>query len=92
MMSIGMCHLPNTSNAFGNEGLLRSHSNKHYSFDFKLYVVELYLTTDISYQKFAIAEGIVTLTIITQWVSDFKAVGPDALRPKKEGRKTLLKS
>ncbi len=82
----------NAYNAFGNEALLRSRSNKHYSFDFKLYVVELYLTTDISYQELAIAEGIVTPTVITRWVSDFKAEGPGALRPKKKGRKTVLKS
>ena len=81
----------NAYNAFGNEGLLRSRSNKHYSFDFKLYVVKLYLTTDIPYQELVIAKEIVTPTIITRWVSDFKAVEPDALRPKRKGRKTVLK-
>ncbi|MDD3393020.1 MAG: transposase [Anaerotignum sp.] len=65
----------NAYSSFGNEGLLRSRSNKHYSFDFKLYVVEFYLTTDISYQELAITEGILTLTVITRWVSTFKAEG-----------------
>ena len=32
----------------GNEGLKRRKKNKNYSFDFKLHVVELYLTTNIS--------------------------------------------
>ncbi|NCC16581.1 MAG: transposase [Clostridia bacterium] len=65
----------NAYSSFGNEGLLGSHSNKHYSFDFKLYVVEFYLTTDISYQELAITEGILTPTVITRWVSAFKAEG-----------------
>lgn len=43
----------NAYNTFGNEGLLFSPSNK-------LYVVKLYLTTDISYLRLAIDEGIVT--------------------------------
>ena len=37
---------------FGDEGLKRSRENKKYSFEFKLHVVELYLTTEVSYQEF----------------------------------------
>ena len=30
--------------------------------------------------------------MLAKWVSDFRAVGPDALRPKKKGRKKSLNS
>lgn len=38
---------------YGDEGLMRSRKSKTYSFDFKLHVVELYLSTEISYQVFS---------------------------------------
>jgi transposase len=72
---------------FGNEGLMRSRQMKNYTFEFKLSVVELYLTTEVSYQDLALSVGINNPTIITHWVNDYRAVGPDALRPKRKGRK-----
>ena len=33
--------------AFGKDGLMRSRKNESYSFEFKLHVVELYLTTEV---------------------------------------------
>jgi len=41
----------------GDEGLIRSRKKENYSFDFKLHVVELYLTTEVSYQEFALSVG-----------------------------------
>lgn len=41
----------------GTDGLARSRKNKNYSFDFKLHIVKLYLTTEISYQKLALSIG-----------------------------------
>jgi transposase len=75
---------------FGGEGLMRSRKNEAYSFEYKLRVVELYLTSEISYQELALQEGITNPAIITRWVNDFRIAGPDALRPKKKGRKKLL--
>ena len=43
---------------FGNDGLIRSRKNKEYSFQFKLFVVELYLSSEVSYQKLALSQGI----------------------------------
>jgi len=77
---------------FGAEGLMRSRKNETYTFEFKLYVVELYLTTEVSYQELALSVGINTPPLITKWVNDFRIAGPDALRPKQRGRKKLLKS
>ncbi len=75
---------------FGNEGLIRSRKNKDYSFQFKLSVVELYLSSEVSYQELALSQGINNPSLIVRWVNDFRIAGPDALRPKKKGRKKTL--
>ncbi len=75
---------------FGNEGLMRSRKNKNYSFQFKLSVVELYLSSKVSYQELALSQGINNPSLIARWVNDFRIAGPDALRPKKKGRKKTL--
>ena len=76
--------------AFGDEGLLRSRKNDFYSFEKKLAVVELYLSSEISYLELALQEGITNPGLITNWVSRYRAAGPDALRPHKKGRKKTL--
>lgn len=75
---------------FGKEGLLRSRKKKNYSFQFKLHVVELYLSSEVSYRDLAISQGINNSPLIAKWVNDFRIAGPDALRPKKKGRKKSL--
>ena len=77
---------------FGKEGLLRSRQNNNYSFQFKLHVVELYLSNEVSYQDLALSHGINNLSLIARWVNDFRITGPDALRPKKKGRRKTLDS
>jgi len=80
----------NAYKEFGNEGLIRSKKNKNYSFQFKLSVVKLYLSSEVSYQELALSQGINNPSLITRWVNDFRIAGPDALRPKKKGRKKTL--
>ena len=75
---------------FGDEGLRRSRENKTYSFEFKLSVVELYLSSEVSYQELALSQGINNSALLAKWVNDFRISGPDALRPKKKGRKKIL--
>lgn len=77
-------------NAFGDEGLKRSRKKDFYSFEKKLSIVELYLSSEISYQDLALQEGITNPSMIANWVSRFRAAGPDALRPRKKGRKKTL--
>lgn len=74
----------------GEEGLMRSRKNKNYSFQFKLSVVELYMTSEVSYQELALSQGINNPSLIARWVNDFRIAGPDALRPQKKGRKKTL--
>lgn len=80
----------NAYNAFGDEGLMSSRKQTKYSFEKKLSVVELYLSSEISYQDLAIQEGITNPSMIANWVNRFRVAGPDALRPRKKGRKKTL--
>ena len=77
---------------FGDEELRRSRGNKTYTFEFKLNVVELYLSSEVSYQELALSQGINNSALLAKWVNDFRIAGPDALRPKKKGRKKSLDS
>ena len=74
----------------GKEGLMRSGQNNTYPFQFKVHVVELYLSSEVSYQELALSQGIKNPSLIVKWVNDFRIAGSDALRPKKKGRKKTL--
>ncbi|WP_342759072.1 IS3 family transposase [Kineothrix sedimenti] len=74
----------------GDEGLMRLRKQEKYSFEYKIFVVELYLTSEVSYQELAIQEGIHNPAQICKWVNDFQIAGPDALRPRKRGRKNVF--
>lgn len=74
----------------GDSALLRSRKNKNYSFEYKLSVVEFYLSNEVSYQDLAFQENINNPSLITKWVNDFRIAGPDALRPRKKGRKKKM--
>ena len=82
----------NAYKEFGDEGLLRSRQKNNYSFQFKLSMVELYLTSEVSYQELSLSQGINNPNLLVKWVNDFRIAGPDALRPKKKGRKKTLET
>ena len=75
---------------FGSEGLKRSRENQNYSFEFKLYMVQSYLSNEVSYKELALANRITNYTMISRWVEAFRVAGPDGLRPRKKGRKKTL--
>ena len=50
---------------FGDDGLRRSREKKKYTFEFKLSVVESYLTTEVSYRELAMSVGISNPAIIS---------------------------
>lgn len=64
--------------------------NKIYSFGFKLHVVELYLSSEVSYQELALSQGIKNHALLTKWVNDFKISWAEVLRSQKKGRKKSL--
>ncbi|WP_242989470.1 IS3 family transposase [Clostridium sp. AF36-4] len=74
----------------GDDGLRRARSINNYSFKYKISVVELYLSSDLSYQELALKEGINSPALIGKWVNAFQIAGPDALRPRMKGRKKTL--
>ena len=80
----------NAYNELGDKGLLRSRKKSDYSFEFKLHVIELYLSTEFSYQDLALSLMMNNPALITKWVNDFRIAGSDALRPKKKDRKKTV--
>ena len=77
--------------AFGIDGLARKRENATYTLDFKLNVVECYLTSEMSYKDLAISLGINNSALIASWVSKYRKEGIDCLSGKK-GRPTKMKS
>lgn len=77
--------------SLGEDGLIRKRQNGKYSLDFKLNVVESYLTTELSYQELALSVGINTPSLITAWVKTFREFGIDGLNIK-QGRPSKMKS
>ena len=80
----------NNYQSFGDDALIRSRKQQKYTFEKKLFVVELYLSSEISYRDLAIQEGITNPSMIVNWVNRFRISGPNALRPHKKGRKKTL--
>ena len=77
-------------NEFGDDGLKRSREKQNYSYEFKLHMVESYLSNEVSYDELALANGITNYTMLSRWVDAFRVAGPEGLRPRKKGRKKTL--
>ena len=56
----------------GDEGLLRSRKNDIYSFGKKLSVVELYLSSEISYQDLALEDELLKLRIENAFLKELR--------------------
>ncbi len=74
----------------GYDGLKVSRKNNSYSLDFKLNVVRLYLTGEMSYQSLANEMKINNPSIIVRWVKEFREEGIEGLKPKKRGRPSKM--
>ena len=74
----------------GIEGLKVKRKNTKYPLEFKLNVVNLYLTGEMSYQSLANELKISNPAIITRWVNDFRKQGIEGLKPKKRGRPSKM--
>ena len=75
---------------YGEEGIVRSRKPQVYTFEFKLHVVELYLTGEHSYRQLALKVGMNDPATIARWVCEYRAAGPEALIPKKRGRRQTM--
>ena len=56
---------------YGDKGLMCSRQQKDYSFEQKLSVVKLYLSSELFYQEVAWNEDIHNSIMIAKWVNDF---------------------
>ena len=86
-----ICEWVEMFKAFGMDGLARKRENATYSLDFKLNVVECYLTTEISYKDLAVSLGINNPALLASWVSKYRKKGIEGLSGKK-GRPPGMKS
>lgn len=75
---------------YGEDSLRRSRQNREYSFEFKLHVVELYLSSEMSFLELAMNVGMTNPYLIRSWVDSYRIAGVDALKPKKKGRKRTM--
>ena len=74
----------------GYEGLKVKRENTKYTLEFKLKVVNLYLTGEMSYQSLANELKINNPSIIARWVIDFREKGIEGLKSKKRGRPSKM--
>lgn len=63
-----------------------------YNLDFKLNVVDLYLTREMSYQSLANELKINNPAMIAKWVKEFREEGIEVLKEKKRGRPSNMPS
>ena len=80
----------NNYKRFGEDSLRRNRQNQVYTTEFKLHVIELYLSSELSYRQLAMQIGIPNPAIIARWMNEYRAAGPEALIPKKKGRKRTM--
>ena len=74
----------------GYDGLKASRKNNSYTLEFKLNVVNLYLTGEMSYQSLSNNLKINNPSIIARWVNEYRKEGIEGLRPKKRGRPSKM--
>lgn len=71
---------------FGKDGLCRKRNNTRYTSEFKLAVVESYLTSELSYRQIALQYGLNNPSLIACWKSDFMKYGANAFVERPKGR------
>ena len=74
----------------GYEGIKVKRENTQYTLEFKLNVVKLYLTGEMSYQSLANELKVNNPSIITRWVKDFREKSIEGLKSKKRGRPSKM--
>ena len=76
----------NTFKEFGKDGLCRKGNNKKYSSEFKLAVVESYLTSELSYRQIALQYGLNNPPLVARWKAEFMKYGANAFVERPKGR------
>ena len=76
----------NVFKEFGKDGLYRKRNNTKYTSEFKLAVVESYLTSDLSYRQIAFQYGLNNPPLIARWKLEFMKYGANAFVERPKGR------
>lgn len=76
----------NAFKEFGKDGLCRKRNNTRYTSEFKLAVVESYLTSELSYRQIALQYGLNNPSLIARWKSDFMKYGANTFVERPKGR------
>ena len=71
---------------FGKDGLCRKRNTTRYTSEFKLAVVESYLTSELSYRQIAFQYGLNNPSLIARWKSEFMKYGVNAFVERPKGR------
>ena len=71
---------------FDKDGLCRKRNNTRYTSEFKLAVVESYLTSELSYRQIALQYGLNNPSLIARWKSEFMKYGANAFVERPKGR------
>ena len=75
---------------FGKDGLCRKRNNTRYTSEFKLAVVESYLTSELSYRQIAFQYGLNNPSLIACWKSEFMKYGVNAFVERPKGRIPIM--
>ena len=76
----------NAFKEFGKDGLRRKRNNTKYSSEFKLAVVESYLTSELSYRQIALQYGLNNPPLVARWKAEFMKYGANAFVERLKGR------
>lgn len=76
----------NAFKEFGKDGLCRKRHNTRYTSEFKLAVVESYLTSELSYRQIILQYGLNNPSLIARWKSDFMKYGANTFVERPKGR------
>ena len=75
---------------FGYKGLKHSKKHPDYSFEYKLSIVELYMSSKLTIREIAFREGISNPGVIGSWIRKYMYDGTDALKGHKKGLKKIV--
>lgn len=76
----------NAFKEFGKDGLCRKRNNTKYSSEFKLAVVDSYLTSELSYRQIALQYGLNNPPLVARWKAEFMKYGANAFVERLKGR------
>ena len=85
-----ICEWTKIYQTFGYKGLKSPIKRKEYSFEYKLSIIELYLSSTLTIREIAFQEGINQPGLVGSWIRQYLYDGPGALTKKKRVPKKTM--